>query len=118
MLDISEEQQKDDDQKEVDDPDKDVAEIISNHQPSVSNIPRLVSVVEIIKREYLKNLPQSLLKSGLYQYNRIGSLEDVDTKQGSKKSPSEEERTQEILAALSGSNKYVVSFKYSYHNRG
>jgi len=35
-------------------------------------------------------------------------LEDADTTQGSKKSRSEEERTQEILAALSGSNNLKI----------
>ncbi|KAI0833757.1 hypothetical protein BC628DRAFT_1345165 [Trametes gibbosa] len=46
--------------------------------PSLSTIPRLVSVVEIIKREYLKTLDPALAEGGslggLHQYNEIGNL--------------------------------------------
>ncbi|THU91636.1 hypothetical protein K435DRAFT_863215 [Dendrothele bispora CBS 962.96] len=45
----------------------------------VSTTPRLISVVEIIKREYLKSLAQkrSPRRIGLHQYNEIGILEDL-----------------------------------------
>ncbi|EMD33316.1 hypothetical protein CERSUDRAFT_67981 [Gelatoporia subvermispora B] len=52
----------------------------SRMAPSMSTIPRLVSVVEIIKREYLKSLDPELAESGslsgLHQYNEVGELED------------------------------------------
>ncbi|KAI0048998.1 hypothetical protein FA95DRAFT_1653164 [Auriscalpium vulgare] len=45
---------------------------------STTTIPRLISVVEIIKREYLKTLDAKKSKEllGLYQYNELGCLED------------------------------------------
>ncbi|OCH94877.1 hypothetical protein OBBRIDRAFT_884432 [Obba rivulosa] len=47
---------------------------------SMSTIPRLVSVAEIIKREYLKGLSPELAESGnlsgLHQYNEVGELAD------------------------------------------
>jgi hypothetical protein len=42
---------------------------------STVNIPRLVSVAEIVKREYLKVCRTSQI--GLHQYNQVGCLEDV-----------------------------------------
>ncbi|KAL6307495.1 hypothetical protein BKA93DRAFT_815859 [Sparassis latifolia] len=46
---------------------------------SLSTIPRLISVVEIIKREYLKTLDLALADqgklSGLHQYNQVGELQ-------------------------------------------
>jgi len=53
-----------------------------NHTDSsnlVTTTPRLISVVEIIKREYLKSLAQkrSPRRIGLHQYNEIGILEDL-----------------------------------------
>ena len=48
--------------------------------PSTLNIPRLISIVEIIKREYLKATAPGLRSTGLYQYNYIGSLEDFQGK--------------------------------------
>ena len=41
-----------------------------------TTIPRLISVVEIIKREYLKSRPKARVKLGLWQYNEIGWLEE------------------------------------------
>jgi hypothetical protein len=47
--------------------------------PSTSTVPRLITVVEIIKRECLKVLETThsarLLR--LHQYNEIGTLEDL-----------------------------------------
>ncbi|KLO05773.1 hypothetical protein SCHPADRAFT_910801 [Schizopora paradoxa] len=96
--------------KEIEDSEK----ATSTHQPSVSNIPRLASIVEIIKREYLKELPQSLVKSGLYQYNRLGVLEENESARDANQIQSEEERTNEILAALSGSNNNLKIQKTPY----
>ena len=49
--------------------------------PSTTLIPRLVSVVEIIKREYVKKLDPALAEkgclAGLHQYNEVGALEDL-----------------------------------------
>lgn len=42
-------------------------------------IPRLISVVEIIKREYIKHLHDTHSQRfvGLHQYNQLGTLEDL-----------------------------------------
>ncbi|TDL14423.1 hypothetical protein BD410DRAFT_204095 [Rickenella mellea] len=65
-----------------------------------SNVPRLVSVVEIIKREYLKSLPPGPRQS-LHQYNQLQFLENTtDSADGS-----EDTRMREILAALEGKNQ-------------
>lgn len=66
---------------------------------------RLISVVEIIKREYVKTLASSKSSRliGLHQYNEISCLEDLEP----PKQPSqvtEEERTANILQALEGKN--------------
>jgi len=70
-------------------------------------IPRLVSVVEIIKREYLKT-PQALSckrLTGLYQYNNIGCLEDLQSDDpASLPSSPQEDRATLILQALEGMN--------------
>jgi hypothetical protein len=70
---------------------------------STITVPRLISVVEIIKREYLKKLEtnRSSRLIGLYQYNEIGSL-DV---------PKNEESDPATLAlALEGKNQCVFFF--------
>ncbi|KZV90837.1 hypothetical protein EXIGLDRAFT_730638 [Exidia glandulosa HHB12029] len=41
---------------------------------STDSVPRLLSVVEIIQREYLES--RKIGQSGLHQYNEIGTLED------------------------------------------
>jgi|SRR5882762_2262686 hypothetical protein len=68
---------------------------------STSTIPRLISVVEIIKREYLKTLKvtHSRVLSGLCQYNEIGYLERHELQQTM---PSEEDRTRALAMALEG----------------
>jgi len=67
---------------------------------STSTIPRLITVVEIIKREYLKTLKLSKL-SGLHQYNEIGYLEDLQD------NASGESRTNALVLALEGKNHLV-----------
>lgn len=64
---------------------------------STATIPRLISVAEIIKREYLKSLSSkdSSLTTGLHQYNEMGFLQ----------APAEhEDRTQMVAEALAGTN--------------
>ena len=79
--------------------------------PSTTTIPRLISVVEIIKREYLKTLEitHSRVLSGLYQYNEIGYLEQYESQDGV---PSEEDRTQVLAMALEGKNQCVIYFMF------
>jgi len=69
---------------------------------STATIPRLISVVEIIKREYLKTVEvtNSRVISGLYQYNEIGYLEEDQLED----SVSEEDRTLALAIALNGKN--------------
>lgn len=76
-------------------------------------VPRLVSVAEIIKREYLKKLDASLADgsgslSGLYQYNELG--EAVPSNDESEAVDSEEQRSLAISHALSGKKLYVDLF--------
>jgi len=80
----------------------------SGFSASTTAIPRLITVVEIIKREYLivmnaKRLPQLV---GLFQYNEIGSLEDQD--ENEKEEEGEEnagDRMKMITEALAGSKR-------------
>ncbi|KAI5118999.1 hypothetical protein M0805_004409 [Coniferiporia weirii] len=73
--------------------------------PSTSNIPRLISVVEIIKREYLKTKTPDHSSTGLFQYNRLGILEELESSTGAKSISSEEEHRQnEISAVIEGNN--------------
>lgn len=78
-------------------------------------IPRLVSVVEIIKREYLKSLElkHSTRLTGLHQYNELGCLEDLEAEdnrmeQDTLQAANEEARVQNIVQALGGKNQYVA----------
>ena len=78
-------------------------------------IPRLVSVVEIIKREYLKSLElkHSTRLTGLHQYNELGCLEDLEAEdnrmeQDTLQAANEEARVQNIVQALGGKNQYVT----------
>lgn len=86
---------------------------------STATIPRLISVAEIIKREWLKSLDTSLAESGnlvgLHQYNEIGDIEETLPKEPAE-SPQDEEdaRQAEIARALLGKNQYVLHPK-SYH---
>ncbi|XP_006456962.1 hypothetical protein AGABI2DRAFT_212192 [Agaricus bisporus var. bisporus H97] len=68
-----------------------------------SIIPRLISVVEIIKREFLKRLHEKHSKRlvGLHQYNQLGTLEDLGYGE-SEGTP--QSRDQQIAYALEGKN--------------
>jgi hypothetical protein len=57
-------------------------------------IPRLISVAEIVKREYLKKLHSTGQGkvSGLHQYNKIGALEDLGISNNTK-GPAEDTTT-------------------------
>ena len=76
---------------------------------SMSTIPRLVSVVEIIKREYLKTLDPALAEagtlSGLHQYNELGDLEDEGFVE--KSGNEEKDRLESLARALQGRNQCV-----------
>lgn len=79
---------------------------------ATTTITRLISVAEIIKREYVKVLQskRSLRLEGLHQYNEIGCLEDLGSDRGGDKD--ERTRADEIVQALSGRNQYVLNFTY------
>ena len=82
---------------------------IKPHQMHTSTtlIPRLISVAEIIKREYVKKLDSTLAEkgclSGLHQYNELGTLEERD--EGAGKVLSEEDRHRLLANALQGRNQ-------------
>ncbi|KAL5503893.1 hypothetical protein ACEPAH_7964 [Sanghuangporus vaninii] len=67
---------------------------------SVLNIPRLISVVEIIKREYFKELAPGSQNTGLYQYNHLGFIEGCALHAGSQ--DDEDQRQKRIMTALEG----------------
>ena len=88
--------------------------------PSTSTVSRLISVVEIIKREYLKTLEttHSTRLHGLHQYNEIGTLEDLGlvVESGDQTADAKEletarevERSRNIIEAVSGKNLLVLS---------
>ena len=89
---------------------------LSIKQQTASNasltVPRLISVAEIIKREYVNNLQEkrSSRMRGLYQYNEIGTLEQLgvsvtpSTASSDKVSP-EDLRSLQIIDALKGRNQ-------------
>ncbi|KAI0364753.1 hypothetical protein BV20DRAFT_974047 [Pilatotrama ljubarskyi] len=74
--------------------------------PSMATIPRLVSVVEIIKREYLKTLDPGLAEggslSGLHQYNEVGDLAEAGYIEGT--GDEEQARLESLALALQGRN--------------
>lgn len=70
---------------------------------STQTIPRLISVVEIIKREYFKSKEPGIQSTGLYQYNHLGFLEE--SRETSHSIISDEDvRQKEIAAALECQN--------------
>ncbi|KZT41622.1 hypothetical protein SISSUDRAFT_1031146 [Sistotremastrum suecicum HHB10207 ss-3] len=91
--------------------------------PTVHDIPRLLTVVEIIKREYLaarvrdargqtaKDGPPGEAK-GLEQYNELKCLEDLDTapieSEPNLKPLSDAERTEQLMAMLDGKNHLKI----------
>jgi hypothetical protein len=74
---------------------------------STTAIPRLITVVEIIKREYLAamNAKRSPHIVGLFQYNEIGSLEDQVENETEEGEESAGIRAKMITEALAGNNK-------------
>ncbi|KAI0683391.1 hypothetical protein BC835DRAFT_1296050 [Cytidiella melzeri] len=72
--------------------------------PSLLLVPRLVSVVEIIKREYLKKLDMAGkgCLSGLYQYNELGNIAPPDGED--TETDPQAERARSIAIALKGKN--------------
>ena len=80
----------------------------SGFSASTTAIPRLITVVEIIKREYLAamNAKRSPQLVGLFQYNEIGSLENQA--ENEKEEEGEEnagDRMKIITEALAGRKK-------------
>ena len=73
--------------------------------PSTTTIPRLITVAEIIKREYLlamdaKRMPDLV---GLYQYNQIGCIEKgVENEAEEEKDEDAEDRMKMLAEALEG----------------
>jgi len=77
-----------------------------------STVPRLISVAEIIKREYVNVLQEkrSSRMCGLYQYNEIGTLERLGVSvtpsaAASDKVTPEDLRSLQIIQALKGKNQ-------------
>ncbi len=78
----------------------------SGFSASTTAIPRLITVVEIIKREYLvaMNAKRSPHLVGLFQYNEMGSLEG-QAENEEEEEVNENDRMKMITEALSGSKK-------------
>ena len=78
---------------------------------SSATIPRLITVVEIVKREHLGRLKarRSSSLAGVYQYNEVGALQDL---------PSSRAPSPDVTDLLSGS-KFVVpsAFAKGWTNR-
>lgn len=90
------------------DPPKPPAERNANKlHPSLALVPRLVSVAEIVKREYVKLLDTSLAEqgclSGLHQYNEIVHLDVAASQAGP--TDAEEQRLEALTHALQGRKK-------------
>ena len=68
-------------------------------------IPRLITIAEILKREFLKRLAEkhSTRLAGLHQYNETGCLEDLGY--SCSLGDTQEDRAAEIARALSGKNQ-------------
>ena len=73
-----------------------------NGKGSPATIPRLISVVEIVKREHLERLKarRSSSLAGVHQYNEVGTLQDL---------PSLCPPSPDVTEMLSGS-KFVPPF--------
>jgi len=77
---------------------------------ATATVPRLVTVAEIIKREYLELLKvsRSARLVGLYQYNEIGVLDScVEPEDAAEK---EKRRSEAIINAMNGKSLCVVVF--------
>lgn len=80
---------------------------VNKLHPSLALVPRLVSVAEIVKREYVKLLDPSLANqgclSGLHQYNEIVHLDVAASNAGPM--DAEEQRLEALTRALQGRKK-------------
>ncbi|KAH8981589.1 hypothetical protein EDB86DRAFT_2812794 [Lactarius hatsudake] len=83
--------------------------------PSTITIPRLITVAEIIKREYLlamdaKRLPDLV---GLYQYNEMGCIENgVENEADEETDEDAEDRMKMLAEALAGKNIKIERTPY------
>ncbi|KAI0084112.1 hypothetical protein BDY19DRAFT_556373 [Irpex rosettiformis] len=80
-------------------------------------VPRLVSVVEIIKREYLKELDTTLADgrgtlSGLHQYNELGNT--APSNDQDEAGCLEEQRAHEISRVLNSKNYPKLKRKHAF----
>lgn len=82
---------------------------------STITIPRLITVAEIIKREYLlamdaKRMPDL---AGLYQYNEIGCIENgVEDEMDGETDEGAEDRMKMLAEALAGKNIKIERIPY------
>lgn len=84
---------------------------------TTSTIPRLVSVVEIIKREYAKEAAKRRAtenandssSAGLHQYNELSTLEDLGIVEQQEDAPDDAEQ---LRQALEGKNLCASGFIY------
>jgi len=76
-----------------------------SHSKVTSTIPRLISIVEIIKREFVKALAgkHSPRLAGLHQYNELGCVEDLGIV--SPDADVEGDRATALQTALGGKNQ-------------
>jgi len=82
--------------------------------PSTTTIPRLITVAEIIKREYLlamdvKRMPDLV---GLYQYNEIGCIEKGVENDADEEKDDAEDRMKMLAQALEGKNVRIEKTPY------
>lgn len=73
-----------------------------------STVPRLISIVEIVKREFVKAMvaKKSLRLAGLHQYNELGCLEDLGL---ANRGEEDEDRPSALARALDGKRQWVYS---------
>ncbi|KAH6902544.1 hypothetical protein BKA70DRAFT_1157014 [Coprinopsis sp. MPI-PUGE-AT-0042] len=92
---------------------------------SVAVVPRLLTVVEIIKREFMKRLAEekSARMKGLHQYNEVGILEDLPVEEedgdamaveGNEENGEEKarKRSEQIVQLLSGNHVKQIQTPY------
>ncbi|KAN0138918.1 hypothetical protein V8E53_003306 [Lactarius tabidus] len=82
--------------------------------PSTTIIPRLISVAEIIKREYLLAMDARRMPDlvGLYQYNEIGCIESGVENDVDERDEGAEDRTKMLAEALGGKNVKIERTPY------
>ncbi|KAF8274827.1 hypothetical protein EI94DRAFT_1775770 [Lactarius quietus] len=83
--------------------------------PSTTTIPRLITVAEIIKREYLLAMDARRMSNlvGLYQYNEIGCIENgVENEAYEEKDEGAEDRMNMLANALEGKNVKIERTPY------